>query len=277
VSLGDASVFDAHVIEVVISTPSDTDDEVEAIKASLLALNTSRGKRDGVVVLPRHWKTDAVPTMSPEGAQGVINKQLIDKADIVVALFDSRLGQATQDAVSGTAHEIKRAAEAGKRVHTWFSDEPIDRHKVDPKELVRLAEYRKSLEDQGLLGSYDSPIDLAHKVRTAIEHDIDEMALGPAQIRQAEVEHAVPRFTSGPKVLYVRNQSANVTAEAFRFRADAGDGELMLHYDSEPFDLLPLADYQWPMMVAGGADKLVITMGWYEDGEQRELTQHVAV
>src|ERR1700757_2036717 len=142
-------MFDAHVIEVAISTPSDTDEEVEAIRKSLHALSISRGKRDGVVVLSYHWKTDAVPRMSAEGAQGVINKQLIDKADIVVALFDRRLGQATPDAVSGTAHEIKRAAEAGKHVHVWFSAEPIERHAIDPDELVRLAEYRKQIEAEG--------------------------------------------------------------------------------------------------------------------------------
>src|ERR1700757_1973195 len=129
-------MFPANVIEVFISTPSDTDEEVEAIKQSLHALNVSRGKRDGVIVLPIHWKTDAVPRMSAEGAQGVINKQLLDKADIVVALFDSRLGQATPDAVSGTAHEISRATEAGKHVHVWFSEEPIQRP-ADAEELVR--------------------------------------------------------------------------------------------------------------------------------------------
>jgi nucleoside 2-deoxyribosyltransferase len=176
---------------VFISTPSDTDEVVEAIKQSLHALNVSRGKRDGVVVLPVHWKTDAVPRMSSEGAQGVINKHLLDKADIVVALFDSRLGQATPDAVSGTAHEISRASEAGKHVHTWFSEEPIERHNVDPKELARLAKYRKELEGQGLLGVYVSPEDLAHKVRTAIEQEIDEMGLGSAQVQKPKAEHAV--------------------------------------------------------------------------------------
>lgn len=187
-------MFDAHVIEVAISTPSDTDEEVEAIRKSLHALNISRGKRDGTVVLPYHWKTDAVPRMSDDGAQGVINKQLIDNADIVVALFDRRLGQATPDAVSGTAHEIKRATEAGKHVHTWFSEEPIQRRDVDPKELARLAKYRKDLENQGLLGVYVSPDALAYKVRTAIEHDIDEMSLGATQVRKPKGEHAMPRL-----------------------------------------------------------------------------------
>lgn len=270
-------MFDAHVIEVFISTPSDTDEEVEAIKAGLLSLNTSRGKREGVVVLPHHWKTDAVPRMSAEGAQGVINKQLLDKADIVVALFDSRLGQATEDAVSGTADEIKRSTEAGKHVHTWFSEEPIQRRDVDPEELARLAKYRKQLEGQGLLGVYVSPDDLAYKVRTAIEQDIDEMGLGAAQVRKPKGEHAVPRFSRMGKALYVQNRSTEVTAEGFRFRLQEDGGRVVLHYDQEPFDLLPMSDFEWPMIVAGGVEKLIIKMVWFEDGEPQEVTQTVAV
>ena len=271
-------MFDAHVIEVFISTPSDTDEEVEAIKASLLALNTSRGKRDGVVVLPHHWKTDAVPRMSAEGAQGVINKQLLDKADVVVALFDSRLGQATEDAVSGTADEIKRSTEAGKHVHTWFSEEPIERHRADPKELARLAKYRKELGGQGLLGVYVSPDDLAYKVRTAIEHDIDEMGLGSAQVKEPRTEHAMPRLSRAGNVLYVRNYSTDVTAE--QFTIDVHENTYVwVHKDEDdgPFDLLPVADYEWPLMVAAGGDKLVVTMRWFEDGEPQEVTQTVAV
>jgi hypothetical protein len=271
-------MFDAHVIEVAISTPSDTDEEVEAIRKSLHALNISRGKRYGAVVLPYHWKTDAVPRMSAEGAQGVINKQLIDKADIVVALFDSRLGQATEDAVSGTADEIERSTEAGKHVHTWFSEEPIDRRAVDPEELARLAKYRKELEGKGLLGVYVSPDDLAYKVRTTIEHDIDEMGLGAAQIRRPRAEHAMPRLSRSGKVLYCRNVSDSVTAE--QFTIDVHENTYVwVHLDEDdgPFDLLPLADYEWPLMVAAGGDKLVVTMRWLEDGKPQEQTQTIAV
>jgi hypothetical protein len=271
-------MFPANVVEVFISTPSDTDDEVEAIKQSLHSLNTSRGKRDGVLVLPVHWKSDAVPRMSAEGAQGVINKQLLDKADIVVALFDTRLGQATPDAVSGTAHEISRATEAGKHVHTWFSEEPIERRAVDPEELVRLAEYRKELEGQGLLGVYVSPEDLAHKVRTAVEQDIDEMGLGTAQLPTSSprTERAMPRLSRIDNLLSVSNVSTTVTAAQFAMEVRK-DNRVRVRYDGEPFDLLPLADYQWPLIVGNGADKLVITMRWFEDGEPQEATQNVAV
>lgn len=169
-------MFDAVVLRVMISSPGDTVEEVAAVKEALHDWNASRTESAHVILLPRHWKSDAVPRMSPSGAQGIINKHLVDSADIVVALFDTRLGQATPNAVSGTAEEIHRATEAGKIVHVWFSAEDIQRG-ADLDQLARLQDYRKTLGGQALLGEYASPSDLAHQVRNAIEHDVAEMGL----------------------------------------------------------------------------------------------------
>lgn len=51
----------------------------------------------------------------------------IDDADVVFALFDSRLGTPTPDAISGTAEKINRAVELGKPVHVYFSTAPLPR------------------------------------------------------------------------------------------------------------------------------------------------------
>lgn len=45
--------------------------------------------------------------------QGQINEQLVDAADIVLAVFDARLGSPTAVAISGTAEEIFRAHDRG--------------------------------------------------------------------------------------------------------------------------------------------------------------------
>ncbi len=93
----------------------------------------------------------------------MINDQLVEAADIVIALIDSRLGQATADAVAGTAAEIQDATSAGKHVHVWFSNEPVSRD-ADLNQLAALKNFRVDLERQGLLGEYDNPPDLAYKV-----------------------------------------------------------------------------------------------------------------
>jgi len=66
-------VFPATVLKVLIATPGDTAEEVEAIMKSLHSWNSRRAEAEGVVLLPRHWKSDAVPLMSSNGPQSVID------------------------------------------------------------------------------------------------------------------------------------------------------------------------------------------------------------
>ena len=169
------------MLKVLISTPR-TGDEVGAIKEGLHGWNGSRAEAAKVILLPRHWRADAVPRLGTGSGQGVINEQLVDDADIVIAVFDSRLGQATAAAVSGTAEEIQRAIDAGKHVHVWFSNEPIGRN-ADLEQLAALREFQNDLQTQGLLGEY-SAADLAYKVRAAIEDDLAQMGLDSPAVRR---------------------------------------------------------------------------------------------
>ena len=110
--------FDAHVLRILIASPGDTKEERDAVERGLHGWNAARAERERVILLPARWETDAVPRLGGSG-QSVINDQLVDRADII-ALFDFRLGQATEQAVSGTAEEIQRANAAGKPVHVYF-------------------------------------------------------------------------------------------------------------------------------------------------------------
>lgn len=269
-------MFPANVLKVLIATPGDTGDEVDAIIKSIHSWNGRRAEAEGVILLPRHWKSDAVPLVNPDGAQSVIDTQLVDSADIVIAVFDSRLGQATEDAVSGTAHEIERTTEAGKPVHVYFSDEPISRN-VDPAELTRLNKFREEMQQKGLLGLYADPTDLGYQVREAIEHDLTQMDLGVAALPvAAPVEHAVPRlhYDRSAQRLVAQNLSTSVRADEFVL--EIPDGSYMISYEGEPVDLLPQAFARWRgMLFAGHEDSIKIKMRWLESGESYEETQTV--
>jgi hypothetical protein len=105
--------------------------------------------------------------------QAIINAQAVDKADVVVAFFDSRLGTATEVDVSGTAEEINRAADLGKPVHVYFSEEPLPRD-VDGEQLQALRAFQAEMEQRGLMGRYADPADLVCQVVRAVESDVDE-------------------------------------------------------------------------------------------------------
>ncbi|MBF6195425.1 hypothetical protein U3653_25245 [Nocardia sp. CDC186] len=271
-------VFDAHVLKVFISTPGDTAEEVNAVRDGLHDWNADRAETSQTILLPKFWKTDAVPQMSPSGGQSVVNSQLLDDADIVVALFDSRLGQATASAVSGTAEEIERAADAGKPVHVWFSNEPLD-HNVDLDELARLRAFKKELEQKGLLGVYQSPSDLAYKVRSAIERDVAQMGLGaPSVVRKGE--HALPRVYverevdhRGKPRTYVVIENKSTTTTSKELQVDLGPWERAVYRENnDPFDLPPLQRIRWSVGFDMGMPlQITANLIWQEDsGTQSE-------
>lgn len=286
--------FVANVLKVMISSPGDTAEEVEAVKGALHGWNGSRAENAQTVLLPRFWKTDAVPRLDVKGGQSVINSQLVDDADIVIALFDSRLGQATDSAVSGTAEEIERAAASGKPVHVWFSDEPVNRN-ADLEELGRLQKFRTELEDKGLLGVYTDLNDLAYKVREAVESDISRLGLGtPSVVRRGE--HAMPRvrvekvreqtgvnsqgaprFTTR-STLVLENKSQHITAEQLTMSPGVELGRALHRERKDPVDLPPLSDLRYPLMLHMGiAEQVIVELNWFEDGVPQTLKQPVTL
>ncbi|MCX4699075.1 hypothetical protein [Streptomyces sp. NBC_01373] len=157
-------------LSVLIASPGDTAADRDVVEDAIRSWNSDHTMRRKVHLLPLRWELGAVPLVGQGDAQQVINEQFADEADIVIAVFNSRLGQATKRAVSGTAEEILRARDRGAAVHVFFSDAPIPRDH-DPDQLAALNAFRMELQEHGLTGSYMSADDLKAKVRTCLEHD----------------------------------------------------------------------------------------------------------
>jgi hypothetical protein len=63
-------------------------------------------------LLPRRWELDAIP--NAEGhPQDWINRELIDNADILIAVFQARIGSPTKGSISATVEEIQRFIKSG--------------------------------------------------------------------------------------------------------------------------------------------------------------------
>jgi len=288
--------FDAHVLKVLIASPGDTTEERAAVERALHGWNADRSEREQIVLLPRRWETDAVPRLGAS-AQGVINEQLVDRADIVLALFDSRLGMATGAAVSGTAEEIERSHEAGKPVHVWFSEEPIPRG-ADLDQVKALEHFKQTLSPLGLLGNYASPDDLAFKVRQAIESDLDRLDLGAVARRLPTQQHAIlrarydserePETDSKGKVTYrtrgerlVVHNSGSVAAVDVRVElqglGDQSAPPQILQTEEVAPTLTPNSEFSWPMrMPMNTARNFEVVMSWREGEEERTESQHVS-
>lgn len=187
-------MFDAHVLKVLIASPGDTAPERDAIERALHGWNSSRAEREQIMLAPWRWENNAVPELGGS-AQSIINSQAVDSCDVVLAVFDARLGTATEAAVSGTAEEIQRAHASNKPVHVWFSTEPLPRD-IAPEELERLNDFKAQMRSAGLLGEYGSPDDLQHEVRKAIEYDLTKLDLGRVTVRSGTSAQARKVVTS---------------------------------------------------------------------------------
>ncbi|MDM8084046.1 hypothetical protein QUV83_04620 [Cellulomonas cellasea] len=209
--------FPAIAVRVMVASPGDAIEERAAIADVLDRWNGDRAMQSGVVLLAWMWERHAVPELGGSG-QDVINAQGLDDADILVAVFRSRLGQPTREFASGTMEEIKRADAAGMPVHVYFSNMSHPQN-VDEAQLASLRGARRLLCDDGLVGGYNSIEDLREKVRAAIEKDVDEIKatsfvpagdLGPkADLTASDC----PRLVDGQAELVVRNSGTGTARD----------------------------------------------------------------
>lgn len=282
--------FAATVVQVFIASPSDTTASRDAIERALSRWNASRAETDNLVILPRRYETSAVPQMGSVGQQ-VINKQLVESADIVIAVFANKLGSATPRSVSGTVEEIKEAQSAGKKVHVYFSEADVPREFMG--QVAELEKYKT--EFQGLYGTYVDDADLIEQIRHAI--DTDMPSFGSVSLREQEssanpiARHQHDRF---PKTdskgrlkeghhhsIVIENRST-ADAEDFLVQFENEDGQDIpgLWFLSEPFEEILYGHderrYIFEMSLAS-PDRLVANMTWFENGQKRSRRSTISL
>lgn len=146
------------MLSILVSSPSDVAAECATVLTAIWDWNSSHSRDVGIMLEPVQWQTHAYPE-SGDRPQAIINKQIVDESDMVIAVFGHRIGTATGTAQSGTIEEIERLRDKGKLVAVYFSSGPIPRDH-DPEQLRRLNEYRESLKENTLYWNFQSTEDL---------------------------------------------------------------------------------------------------------------------
>lgn len=289
--------FAANIIRVLIASPSDTAELRDAVEQALHEWNGDRSGASSVVLLPRRWETNAVPELTGEDGQSVINRQLVDEADVVIGIFHSKLGHETPRYASGTAEELHEATETGKRVHVYFSSMPIDRQHVNPEALATLASFKQEIEKLGLFGSFDTPGSLKDQVRRAIEADIvaldlvspgvgRELARRSASLRAIYQSSREPddkgRMQTKRQRITITNTGETDASEiTFRLEPAGHEGGLEaphLFDEPPPFTLVANGgEASFPVIThSGTSNTATISFSWTEDGEPKTSAHTVS-
>jgi len=138
----------------MIASPSDAATEREIARHTIHKWNDLHSENKRMVLLPIAWDTHAAPEMgSPP--QKIIDKRILEGADILVGVFLHRLGTPTLDAQSGTAHEIDFHIKGGRPAMIYFLKENVDPAEFDKDQYDKLKLFMEDMKSKGLFHEND--------------------------------------------------------------------------------------------------------------------------
>lgn len=282
--------FTATVLRVMIASPSDTSRARDAVEQAIYRWNEAYAHRRQIILMPWRWETSAVPQLGSH-PQSLINSQGVDESDILIGLFGGRLGSPTPNAISGTVEEIERAQSQRKPVHIYFSsgDLPND---VDTEQLEALKEFRKQIQQTGLLGEFDNVAQLEAEIAKAIEFDLQNFSApdsSPSPFRGGVdflVQPQQERLAKGPdsrgKLRYETKHwieitnNGDVDAENVTFEAVGDNPSMFLVGGTVPTTIhrgqMRRVNAAYAM---GGSDPDVLRIRWTEGENAKERDFHV--
>ncbi|MFW7433950.1 DUF4062 domain-containing protein [Vagococcus carniphilus] len=143
-----------NLIKVFIASPGDIAAKRNEVEETIYRWNIENTDNTKVILMPIRWETNAIPTyINNSSGQSVINKQIVENSDILLAIFGHKLGSPVDNYRSGTIAEIDYFYKNSKgEVGIFFLDEPVPQ--ILAEEYIEVKKYRDSLEDKGFYGTY---------------------------------------------------------------------------------------------------------------------------
>ena len=170
--------YEAQAYNVMIASPGDVTVERAIVREIIHEWNGMHSESARIILMALGWETNSAPVTGDRG-QGIINSQILSRSDLLVAIFWTRIGTPTTEAVSGTAEEIQEHLKAGKPAMIYFSNAPVRPDSVDDSQYRSLQEFKTWCQNNGLIETFDDQQDFRDKFRRQLAtlintHDLFE-------------------------------------------------------------------------------------------------------
>lgn len=255
--------YQAAVIDVMIASPGDVEAERQIVRDVIHEWNSINSRHQRIVLMPIAWETHSSPD-SGDRPQAIINRQLLANADVVIAVFWTRLGSSTGVAESGTVEEIEAHLKAAKPAMIYFSDAPAHLAKVDPVQYNSVKSFKQSLTNRGLYQEYKTIEEFRDKLRRQLAQKILERFSDAEVSDQDNLSHpsALPKISDSAKALLLE-ASKDPQGEVLRLNMLAG---LCIQTNKRNFveSMNPRSRAQWE-----AAHKELVDLGLLSDGGKR--------
>lgn len=182
-------MYQAKVYRIMIASPSDIQEEIKVAFDVLHHWNNLHSEKNKIVLLPLHWSISSYPA-SGKHPQKLLDKQVVEKSDLLVCVFGAKLGTPTDTEISGTVEEIKEHRKAGKEVMVFFKKNVSDIVAIDPAQLQKLNGFKESIKNEFLWEEFSNAIDFEKKFDKALQLYVNDNWIneGIAEIVDEESE-----------------------------------------------------------------------------------------
>lgn len=279
--------YQATTLHLLISCPGDiTKEDQEIIHRSVNRWNVNYGQQFQLTILPIWWGENASGEFG-EHPQDIINRQLVDGADMALAIFWARLGTRSDRAVSGTSEEIERMARAGKTVTVLHCTRPVANG--DLEQQIALRDYLKSLEPNALVMTYVNEAELVSRVDNLLSRQAtlfmakasgakshtpeEDPGVWPSVDFRERVEtDSKGRVRTRRSHYIVLTNRGRTPAKNVTFSIEPDD-DMILRDDDQTIDAIaPDSEIRFPLaLTMGSPSQFNCTVKWQgRDGEERE-------
>ncbi|WP_028868856.1 DUF4062 domain-containing protein [Psychromonas arctica] len=197
--------YQAKVFNVMIASPGDVGSERAIIRDVIYEWNAVHSQSRNIVLLPIGWETHSSPEMG-NTAQEIINNQVLDKCDLLVGVFWTRIGTPTTEYASGTVEEIEKHIEANKPTMLYFSSQPVALDMVELEQYSQLKKFKDSCQSRGLYEGFDSLSSFKEKFYRHLQLKINDHEYFKSDdvVTQSEIVESktnIPHLTNEGKIL----------------------------------------------------------------------------
>ena len=138
------NMYNANVYKIMFGAPSDIKEEYNAFVDIVHKWNNLHSEKYGIILMPLHWSTNSYPLTGKNG-QKIINDEVVSKSDLLICVFGSKLGTATDTHDSGTVEEIDEHLKSQKDVMIYFKKSiNIDPDNFNPTQLENLRAFKEN-------------------------------------------------------------------------------------------------------------------------------------
>ncbi|QDT78419.1 hypothetical protein Mal35_18680 [Gimesia maris] len=207
-------VYQANVINIMIVSPGDVQDERNIIEERIWAWNSKHSEEKRIFLHPLRWEKDSFSEVG-EHPQNFINQQVVDRSDMAIAVFWSKIGTATENHKSGSVEELEKHVDENKPAMIYFSKKDLPQN-YDREQFDKLSEFKREYATKCLYSEYENHMKLIDLLDDHLHRAVVKMSKNIPSISEdneikidKNVQASVPNLSElALQILLAANESS---------------------------------------------------------------------